>query len=119
MKREHTAAYVLFGVAGLHMCCCLSFNAYPLGGEAVRGLHGHSEFVVVEFKLLPVLYAILGCWAISQPLPPVTIGLGLYVLLAVLHLLMLPELIAPGICINTVVCLVLLAEGLRASLKER
>jgi hypothetical protein len=86
----------------------------PRGEVAPEVLAG----LVVEWLGITVLFAGLGWWARYQPLPPVLIGLGVYVLLWLVATALDPSTAGQGIILKIAV-VVGLVRAAQAAAKAR
>jgi hypothetical protein len=74
----------LFGIAVLQFVCGLATVGIPANEPGAMGEMPHYliVFTVVEVVGYAVMFAGLGFWALYQPLPPLIIGLALYIVLS-------------------------------------
>jgi hypothetical protein len=99
------ASGILFAIAILQLICggILIALAPQIMGAPIPD--DDMVFFIAEWFGIAVVFALLGLWARVLPLPPVIIGLILYVSLAVAAAVVNPETIKNGIIVKIVIIL--------------
>ena len=102
------AAWLLFAIAALQLVCggvLVMLASSPGRGlpEDVKGL------MVAEWLGVTTAFAALGWLALYQPLPAASIGLGLYLILALATLVSNPRAALVGLPLRAAICAGLIA----------
>src|SRR5262245_11424998 len=113
------AATILFLVAALQFVCG-GIVVFALSEKGPRGEVDPEALagLIVEWVMITLLCADLGLWALYQPLPPVVIGLVVYVLLWILGAVLDPAAAGRGFILKIAV-IVGLVRAIQAAAKAR